>query len=255
MELFIILVFILGFFVSILSAVAGIGGGALYTPILHFIVGLQLENALAVASSGILVGSLIASIIYLKRGVPVIEIAIPILAGQLISSSISTYLTIIVSKSIIYIVLSTVLIWNFIKIIRSNRIGVSEVYREYRMFEFLLLGLFVGFIAPLAGIGGGVIIVPSLIGIYGIDGKVASATSLLVIAGSYTLVTSIHIILGNMVYGYSLPLIIGILIGSILGTKIHKISKPIYIQYLVGVIALIFGLYTIYKLIESLITV
>jgi len=95
----------------------------------------------------------------------------------------------------------------------------------------------------------------SLIGIYGVDSKVASATSLLVIAGSYTLVTSIHIVLGNMVYGYSLPLIIGILIGSILGTKIHKISKPIYIQYLVGVIALIFGLYTIYKLIESLITV
>ncbi len=249
MELFIALVFLLGFVVSILSAVAGIGGGAFYTPVLHFIVGLEMVNALAVASSGILIGSLIASLIYLRRGVAVVKIAIPILVGQLLSSSISTYLTTVVPKMVIYIVLAGVLIGNAVKVFLISIEGGSGDSREHSVFEFFLLGLFVGFIAPLAGIGGGAIIVPSLISIYGVDGKTASATSLLVIAVSYVLVTSMHIAFGNMVYEYALPLIAGIVVGSVIGTKVHKASKPIYIQYLVGVIAFIFGIYTIYRLI------
>lgn len=248
MELSTALVFMLGFIVSILSTVAGIGGGAFYTPVLHFIVGLEMANALAVASSGILTSSLIASTIYLRRGVAVLKIAIPILVGQLISSSISTYLTTVVPRPVIYVVLAGVLIGNAVRVFLVSVEGETRDSRGHSTFEFFLLGLFVGFIAPLAGIGGGVIIVPSLISIYGVDGKSASASSLVVIAGSYILVTSMHIYLGNMVYEYALPLVAGIIFGSVIGTRVHKASRPIYIQYLVGAIAFIFGIYTIYRL-------
>lgn len=252
-EVVIFFVLILGFLVSTLSVVAGIGGGAFYTPVLHFIVGLEVTNALAVASSGILTSSLIASIIYLRRRIAELKIAIPILIGQMLSSSISTYLTTIVPKTVIYVVLAFILIFNSTRILFGNRNVESRPSRKYSYVEFLLLGLFVGFIAPLAGIGGGVIIVPSLISIYGVDSKVASATSLVVIASSYSLVTTLHIYLGNMLVEYAIPLITGIIFGSLLGTKLHISSKPVHIRFIVGVIALIFGLYTVYKLIQYIV--
>jgi len=241
---------LLGLGVSILSAVTGIGGGGFYTPVLHFIVGLDIKNALAVSSAGILVGSGLASAIYLRRGVARPGIALPILAGQLTTSAISTYLTVVVPKTVIYIVLAGVLLYNAKRILMGSGNTHSEA-RDPPTAQLVLIGLVTGLIAPLAGIGGGIIIVPSLVALYGLDSKVATASSLLVIAPSYILVTSIHIWLGNMLPEYALPLVTGILLGSILGTMIHRRSGSREIRILVGLIALAFGIYTLIKLIET----
>lgn len=247
-----ILLGLFGLGVSILSAVTGIGGGGFYTPVLHFVLGLEIRNALAVSSAGILVGSGLASIVYLRRGVARLGIALPILAGQLITSAISTYLTVIVPKTVIYIVLASVLLYNAHRILGDRKVGRGGS-REPSIAELILIGLVTGLIAPLAGIGGGIIIVPSLVALYGVDSKVATASSLLVIAPSYILVTSMHIWLGNMLPEYAAPLVAGILIGSLIGTMVHKRSGSREIRLLVGLIALAFGIYTLYKLGELLI--
>ncbi len=247
-QLFLVL---LGFLVAILSAVSGIGGGGFYTPVLHFILNLEIRNALAVSSAGILVGSALASAIYLRRGVARLDIALPILAGQLLTSALSTYLTVVVEKFVIYIILAGVLLYNGYKILLDPRFEAREA-RDPSLLGLFILGLFTGLIAPLAGIGGGVIIVPALMAIYGVDGKVATASSLVVIASSYLLVTSIHIGLGNMLFEYAAPLVAGILFGSYIGTRIHRRSKSREIRLLVGGIALAFGIYTLYKLLQYL---
>ncbi len=254
MEIFIILVFILGFLVSILASVAGIGGGAFYTPILHFIVGLNIVNALAVASIGIFIGSFLSSIIYMRRGVADIGIALPILAGEIITSSIATYLTRYLRREIFYVILSGVLLYNSIRLLSNRGRADKDLKRKPNFLELFLLGLFTGFIAPLAGIGGGVIVVPTLITLYGVESKVATASSLLIIAFNYFIVTSIHIYLGNLIYVYGISLATGIIFGSLIGTKLHKISKPFHIRLIIGLIALFFGIYTIYRLYLSLIS-
>lgn len=242
---------LLGILVAMLSAVSGIGGGGFYTPILHFILELEIRNALAVSSAGILVGSTLASIVYIRSGVARLDIAIPILVGQMFTSTISTYLTVVVDKTVIYVVLAGVLLYNGYKILANPRLEAGERVRPSPL-GLLLLGMLTGLIAPLAGIGGGVIIVPALILLYGVDGKVATASSLVVIAASYMVVTSIHIGLGNMLVDYAAPLVAGILLGSYIGTKIHRRSSSRLIRLLVGLISLSFGLYTLYKLAEAL---
>ncbi len=89
------------------------------------------------------------------------------------------------------------------------------------LFLLLLLGLVAGFASSLVGIGGGIIIVPSLVFLFGFDQKLAQGTSLLLLslpvaaAGAFTYYKT-----GNASWPTALLLAGGFICGGFLGGKL-----------------------------------
>ena len=82
----------------------------------------------------------------------------------------------------------------------------------------LIIGLFAGFMSSMVGIGGGVIIVPALVFLFGMNQKMAQGTSLLMLAlpvaaaGAYTYYKN-----GNLDWRASLILAATFIIGGYFG--------------------------------------
>jgi uncharacterized membrane protein YfcA len=84
----------------------------------------------------------------------------------------------------------------------------------------VLIGLAAGLFGALFGVGGGIIMVPLLIGLLAYDAKVATATSLAAIIFTATFGTAAHGVLGNVDWTTALLIGIPAMVGINLGLAI-----------------------------------
>jgi uncharacterized protein len=88
------------------------------------------------------------------------------------------------------------------------------------------VGLAAGFFSALFGVGGGLVVVPLLIGLLAYDAKVATATSLAAIIFTAAFGTLAHGVLGNVDWGMALligvPAMAGVQLGLALKDRISS---------------------------------
>ncbi len=88
------------------------------------------------------------------------------------------------------------------------------------------MGLAAGLFSALFGVGGGLVVVPLLIGLLAYDAKVATATSLAAIIFTATFGTAAHGALGNvdwtMALLIGLPAMAGVQLGLVLKDRISS---------------------------------
>ncbi|TLS38817.1 sulfite exporter TauE/SafE family protein [Pseudalkalibacillus caeni] len=102
--------------------------------------------------------------------------------------------------------------------------GEIVTYR-YSPLIALLISFFVGVLSGLFGIGGGSLMVPAMIILFGFPAPVAIATSMFMIFLSSVTGAAAHLILGNIELFLILALIPGAWIGAKLGSYINKRLK------------------------------
>ena len=102
-----------------------------------------------------------------------------------------------------------------------------------------LIGLVAGLFGALFGVGGGIVMVPLLIGLLAYDARIATATSLAAIIFTATFGTLAHGALGNVEWGTALlvgiPAMAGLLIG--LAIKQRMSSKALTYAFAVLLVA------------------
>jgi uncharacterized membrane protein YfcA len=88
------------------------------------------------------------------------------------------------------------------------------------------VGLAAGFFSALFGVGGGLVVVPLLIGLLAYDAKVATATSLAAIIFTAAFGTLTHGVLGNVDWTMALligvPAMAGVQLGIVLKDRISS---------------------------------
>jgi hypothetical protein len=84
----------------------------------------------------------------------------------------------------------------------------------------IVLGLVAGAAAATLGIGGGVIMVPALVVVFGFEQHVAQGTSLAVIFPTAVVATIGHARHGRVVWRTAAPLAIAGVIGALIGARI-----------------------------------
>ena len=108
-----------------------------------------------------------------------------------------------------------------------------------------LLGAVSGFVAGLLGVGGGIVMVPMLTGPLRAPMKTAVASSLVAVAIFSVPALVTHAALGNIDWRYALPLMIGVVPGARVGSRITVGSTDRTIRLLFGslilVLALVYG--------------
>lgn len=116
------------------------------------------------------------------------------------------------------------------------------------IFLFILVGLFAGTISGVIGIGGGVVIVPLLVLLFGFTQQMAQGTTLALLVppigflAAYTYFKAGHVDVKVAVF-----VCIGFFIGGLIGSKVAVNVPETILKKVFGVTMIIIGVYMIFK--------
>ena len=107
---------------------------------------------------------------------------------------------------------------------------------------YMLMGLVAGFLSALLGIGGGVVVVPMLVLLFGLDPKIAIGTSLAYIVPVALAGAVQHGLKGQMVLWIALIAVPLGLIGTYFGMMAGSSLGSLQIKRIFGILMLLVGL-------------
>jgi len=248
---------VLGIVVGVLSGLFGIGGGIVMVPTLIFIFGMDILNANATSLSAMLLPvGILGVIAYYKAGLIKVQESLWIALGIFIGSFGGGELAVHISESLLaklyagillYIALSYFDIFSYFK--KKKEVSPVEQEAVHKPFwMYLLVGVGAGIFAGLFGKGGGLVIVPLLIGIFHYDPKAAAATSLAAMQLPVGLPSVIiYANSGHLNILYACLLALGILGGSFFGSKLGVKLPSTMFKKVFAVFLLIVAVYMISK--------
>lgn len=243
-----IIQFFVGIGVGILGYLLGIGGGILIVPVLILLLDMPAHQAVAISLIVIVANSMNISLKHLKSGMANIRIglllSITAVIGSLVASIISVGLngkTILLILGVIQLIVA---ILTYIKsratkqyiplteeeekdlpffagkyIDKSTKVEVK--YNPIRIYVAALTSIFAGLFAGIAGVGGGILLIPTMNLISYVPIKAATATSGLII-GFTAFSASVVYISAGYLDTKSIILIIHMLLGLQAGTYLSN---------------------------------
>lgn len=224
-----ILFFLLGACISVLSGFFGVGGGFILTPLLMLFgfspieaVTTSLLFTLGTSFSGITTHIRYKNILW-KNGI------ILGLSGIVATQLARPFVLFLENKGldeilipVFYIVLLSYFALTMFKQGKKSATASSSNPTSPSLIKMIFIGIFAGFVSTTLGVGGGFIIVPLSVALLGFEPKKAIGTSLFTIFLivpvaflSYAFTVSIN-------YKISLLLVAGGLIGSSFGAKLTR---------------------------------
>jgi len=259
----------LGGMVGVLSAMFGVGGGFLITPLL-FVAGIPPPVAVATAASQIVASSFSALLAHLQRRNVDIPMGVVLLIGGLIGSAAGIVvfnalkaagqadLLIKLCYVVFLGVIGGLMLKESIGALRRVRSGAPATRRKHNWVHNLpfkykfrvsglyisvippvMVGMFVGLLAAIMGVGGGFIMVPAMIYLLGMPTKVVIGTSLFQIIFVTGFTTLLHATTNYTVdIVLAFLLILGGVIGAQIGTRIGVKLKAEQLRILLSVLVL-----------------
>lgn len=168
-----------GLVAGFLSGLFGVGGGILIVPALVFLIGMTQKISAGTSLAAIVPTSIVGVLSYLVNDSVNWLMAILLAIGSVIGAQIGTYLLDKINRRAlqwIFIAFLVVVIVQLFLVVPARgdtvEIGVGTGA------GLLLLGLLTGVLSGLIGIGGGIVIVPMLVMLFGASDLVAKGTSL-----------------------------------------------------------------------------
>ena len=105
---------------------------------------------------------------------------------------------------------------------------------------FLLLGLLAGILSGLLGIGGGILIIPVLVFVFGLSQHMAQGTTLALMVPPIGLLAAwTYYKQGNVNLGIAALICIGFFFGGLLGAKLAGVVSAVLLKRLFGVALLV----------------
>jgi uncharacterized membrane protein YfcA len=117
-----------------------------------------------------------------------------------------------------------------------------------KIISYLVLGLFAGTVSGFVGIGGGVVIVPALIFLFGFTQAKAQGTTLALLVPPIGLLAAYTYYKNDLVdLQVAVFICVGFFIGGLIGSKIAVQLPNIVLQKVFGGAVILIGLYMLTK--------
>lgn len=174
------LLLLVGLVAGLFSGMFGVGGGIIVVPALTMIVHFDQKLASGTSLAAIIPLSLVGMASYAARGDISLVGAILIAIGAFLGAQTGTWLLEKLPVRTIQITFSlfiVVAIVSLFLVIPSRDVALTVGWGSG--LALIVLGVVVGVLSGLLGIGGGAIVVPALMLIFGVSDLVAKGTSLL----------------------------------------------------------------------------
>jgi len=266
-----ILIVFIGLLASSLGSLIGLGGGIIIVPSLLYLSTLSafghITPQVAVGTSlfTMIFTGLSSTLAYMKLKTVDYKSGLIFLIGSGPGSILGAWVTeglqmktfnIFFGLFIIFISL-ILLLKDKLKPIpyRKDR-GIIRTFTDNvgRTFEYgynpiiaVLISFIVGFLSGIFGVGGGSLMVPTMILVFFFPPHVAVATSMFMILPTSLLSSVTHISLGNVNWMYALALVPGAWIGAQIGVRLNARLKSKTIVLILRAILIIVGIRLIYQ--------
>jgi uncharacterized membrane protein YfcA len=237
-----IIVLVGSFLAGLLGSLTGLGGGVVIIPLLTLLLHVDIHYAIGASLVSVIATSSGSAAAYVKEGITNIRIGMFLEIATTIGAFVGAMLALYVNSSFIAILFGCILIFSAIMSLSEKKeMAVAEKskwaeklklngsypangevvqYGVRRVGGGFFMMLFAGIISGLLGIGSGALKVLAMDGIMRIPFKVSTTTSNFMIGVTAATSAVVYLQRGYVEPGLSMPVVIGVLLGALTGSKI-----------------------------------
>ena len=253
-----------------LGSLTGLGGGVVIVPLLTLVFGADIRYAIGASLVSVIATSSGAASAYVKEGFSNIRIGMFLEMATTVGALLGTIIAIMVSGSAIAVIFGVVLIYSAYLSIRPHRdqngmdkpdplatrlhldgaypsLHGETTYHVHAVPEGFSLMLLAGALSGLLGIGSGAVKVLAMDQAMHIPFKVSTTTSNFMIGVTAAASAGIYLNRGYIDPGLAMPVMLGVLVGSVMGARLLPISKTKILRLVFGAVILVLGIEMIYN--------
>ncbi len=243
---FTLIVLIGAFLAGLLGSLTGLGGGVIVIPLLTLGFGVDFHYAIGAALVACIATSSGSASAYVKEGITNIRLGMFLEIATTIGAVCGAAIAIFLNSNVIAVIFGLVLVFTVVMTLRkrgSDHEGVVgsplakklKLYGTYPMKDgtiksYTLTNVVPGFsvmwlagvLSGLLGIGSGVLKVLAMDSAMKVPFKVSTTTSNFMIGVTAAASAVVYLQRGYIDPGIALPIVIGVLIGSLSGAKLLK---------------------------------
>ena len=267
---FSLIVFLSSAIAGLIGSLTGLGGGVVLIPLLTLLFKVDIHYAIGTSLISVIATSSGAAAAYVKEGFANIRLGmflelattIGAITGAILATHVSTSAIAIVFGVMLVISALTSLIHKedkidtgtgsrFSKSLKLNNTFPTENGMQYYTVKnvaggFLMMNI-AGVVSGLLGIGSGALKVIAMDRIMRIPFKVSTTTSNFMIGVTAAASAGIYLKEGYIDPGLSMPVVLGVLIGALAGSKILFRAKTGILKLLFAIVILFLAIEMIYN--------
>ncbi|MDQ0159522.1 sulfite exporter TauE/SafE family protein [Alkalibacillus salilacus] len=265
------IMFIIGLLSAFVGSIAGLGGGVIFVPVLLFLATFSdafswvtPQNVVAMSLIVMIFTGLSSTLTFLKRQ------RVDVFSGSLfLSGSIPGALTgvyvnqfvavdtfqfyfglLMLLVTAMFFVKKMLIKENHVPKVKDGRLRVVRTFElsgqattySYNAVLGIFIAFFVGMMSGLFGVGGGSLMVPAMILLFGFPAHIAAPTSMFMIFFSSFTSSVAHISAGHVMWLYTLMSIPGSWLGGYLGAVVNQRLNGRTIEWILRMIMIIIGI-------------
>ncbi|GAA0428785.1 sulfite exporter TauE/SafE family protein [Lentibacillus halophilus] len=242
---------IIAFAAAFIGSLVGMGGGVILIPSLLFLH--QYSDMFSWATPQVIVGLSLISMVftafsstlsYYKNDRIHVKIGLLFLTGSIPGSVLGAWLNQFVNADYFSLYFGFLMIaLSFVFLIKKKQQTNAEPLRTNNpIVSVFFISLIVGIISGLFGIGGGSIIVPAMIFLFGLSIHTAAATSMFIILFISIISAITHIVLGHVAWAYVLLFVLGAWIGGTTGAKVNQLINSNILEWILRLLLIVVGI-------------
>lgn len=240
--IFTVILLVGSYFAGLLGSLTGLGGGFIIIPLLTLLLHVDIHYAIGASLVSVIATSSGAAAAYVKEGLTNIRLGMFLEIATTAGAFTGAIVAIYIPTQFIAVLFGLILIFSAIMSLRSK--AEKIVYEETWLSKnFKLSGsypendevvkysitnvaggfimmIFAGVISGLLGIGSGALKVVAMDGIMRIPFKVSTTTSNFMIGVTASASAVVYLQRGYIHPGLAMPVVIGVLLGALSGSKI-----------------------------------
>lgn len=239
---FTIIILIGSYFAGLLGSLTGLGGGVVIIPLLTILLKVDIHYAIGASLVSVIATSSGSAAAYVKEGITNMRLGMFLEIATTIGAMCGAILALYISTQYIAILFGVILIVSAVLSLKkkaekivlhknhlAEKLKLNGSYPtaagtvEYSVTNVgggFFMMLFAGIISGLLGIGSGALKVIAMDSIMRIPFKVSTTTSNFMIGVTASASAVVYLQRGYISPGLSMPVVIGVLLGAITGSKI-----------------------------------
>ncbi|TWI53995.1 sulfite exporter TauE/SafE family protein [Halalkalibacter nanhaiisediminis] len=262
--MFILIYILVGLLAGILASLVGIGGGIVIVPVLLYIgaafaglIEISPQTAVGTSMVVVLFTGLSSTLAYMKQQKIDYKSALLFFSGSGLGAIVGAYVVMGLELAPFSIGFGLLIIMiSFLLMVRHKLKPISlkktvvrsaldeygnEISYGYRMSVAWPISFIVGLLSGMFGIGGGAMMVPVMIILFGFPAHIAVATSMLMIFLSSITGSITHLALGNVEWLIALWLTAGAWFGAKFGAYLNNRMKSELVVLCLRIVLLVIG--------------